>query len=174
MPRSTTVCWSVVAQKRHAGTSGHLPAQRRIHSARGQKPLQVVDPLEAGPLVVLQGEAGASVGGVELLGAAAGIPLRLELGQQATDLAEIHAVTPRVRSTVLRIVDARAGDDFANDLGQLTDPIVFRALADVERLTVNGLAGGGQHGEEGTGDVFNVTGGPPGPAVDLDVHPTRR
>src|ERR1700704_5824384 len=155
MPRSTTMCWSVVAQKRQAGTSGHLPAQRRIHATRGQKALQVVDPLEAGPLVVSDREAGASVGGGELLGAAAGIPLRLELGEQPPDLAEIHPVTPRVRPTVLRIVDARAGDDFPDDLGQLTDPIVLFALADVERLIVDGLAGGGQAGEESAGDVFN-------------------
>ena len=64
----------------------------------------MVDALEPRPLAVLDHQAAAAIRVVELLGAAARVPLRLELRQQAMDLAEVHAVAARVGAPVLGVV----------------------------------------------------------------------
>src|SRR2546425_11281799 len=103
---------SCPAQKLQVAMLRGSPAQRGgIHLARGYQVLDVVDPLEPRPLAILEHETDAAVGGIELLGAAPRVPLRLELGQEAPDLAEVYPIGPGARTTVLRILDARAGDD---------------------------------------------------------------
>jgi len=108
----------------------------------------VVEPLEPWPLEIVEHETHAAVGSIELLHAPPAVPLRLELGQKAPDLAEVHPIRPRVRAAVLRVLDARSGDDLLDDLGQLTDAIVLPVMAYVERLVVDYLAGRGQNGQE--------------------------
>ena len=108
----------------------------------------MVEPLEPWPLEIVEYETGAAVGSIELFHAPPAVPLRLELGQEALDLAEVHPIRPRVRATVLGILDARSGDDLLDDLGQLTNAVVLPVMAYVERLVVDYLAGRGQSGQE--------------------------
>src|SRR3989449_11102217 len=78
---------------RHAPARLSLaPSQPGVHPARGDQVLQVVDPLESWPLAVLEHQTGAPVGGVEFFRAPPRVPLRLELGQEALDLAEVHPI----------------------------------------------------------------------------------
>src|SRR5437870_8488585 len=125
MPRSTNVWRSGSEQKRQLTMLRGPPTQGGVHLAGGEQVLQMVDALEARPLAVLEHHSGATVGGVEFLRSPAGIPLRLEIREHAVDLAEVHPVAPRVGSPVLRVLDARAGDDLLDDPGQLADPIVL-------------------------------------------------
>src|SRR2546425_3876531 len=76
--------------------SAGSPAEGRVEAIRGQQLLQVIDAFEPRTFTVLQREAGGFVGRVQLLGAPPGRPSRLEIGQQAMDLAEIHSITARI------------------------------------------------------------------------------
>src|SRR2546428_8128148 len=83
---------SCPAQKLQVAMLRGSPAQRGgIHLARGYQVLDVVDPLEPRPLAILEHETDAAVGGIELLGAAPRVPLRLELGdRKSTRLNSSH------------------------------------------------------------------------------------
>src|SRR5262245_36463461 len=96
---------------------GAPPAESCVDAPARDQLYQVVDALEAWPFAIVDDQARHAIGFIELLGAAASAPLRLELGQCALDLAEIDAIAARIRSPVFGVVDARAGDDILDDLG---------------------------------------------------------
>src|SRR5437870_11185803 len=112
------------------------PAQGRVHAAFGHELLQMVDAFEPWPLVICHRKPGLSVGGIQLFGAPARVPSRLELRQEATDLCKVDPVAPRVRATVLGVFDARARDNLPDDLGEVPNSIVLLAVADIQRLVV--------------------------------------
>src|SRR3989442_13040155 len=123
---------------------------------------------EPRPLAILEYQSGASVGGIELLRAPTRVPLRLELGQEALDLVEVHPIGPGGRATVLRMLDARPWDDLLNDRRQVANPVVLLSLAHVERLVVDHLARRGQNGHVRACNVLDVNYRTPGRAVALD------
>src|SRR5713226_2822993 len=119
----------------------------------------MVDAFEPWPLVICHREPGFSVSGVKFFGAPARVPSRLELRQEATDLREVNPVAPRVGSTVLGVFDARARDDLPDDLGEVPNPIVLVAMADIQRLVVDDFTRSGQGGQEGAGNIFDMHNG---------------
>src|SRR5215471_8023222 len=99
MPRSTTVRSRGSAQNRQPAMLGAPPAKRRVHAPAREQLLQVVDTLEARSFAIVDDQTSDAIGLVELLRAAPGVPLRLELGQSAINLAEIDPVAPGIRSS---------------------------------------------------------------------------
>src|SRR2546425_11444119 len=116
MPRSTNVWRRGAEQKRQPAMLRGPPAQARVHTARGQQVLQVVDPLEPRPLAILEDETDAAIDGRELFGAPPGGPLRLELGQQPMDLLEIRPLAAGARPAARRGLDAGARNDSPDDV----------------------------------------------------------
>src|SRR5437762_7952622 len=98
---------------------GDPPAQAGVHLTRGQQLLEVVDPLEARPLAVLEAQPGVSIRAIQLFGALSSGPLRLEVGQEPLDLTEVHAIAARIRAAARRVLDARARHDVADDFGEI-------------------------------------------------------
>src|SRR5437773_1605609 len=167
MPRSTNVWRRGAEQKRQPAMLRGPPAQARVHTARGQQVLQVVDPLEPRSLAILEDETDAAIDGRELFSAPAGGPLRLELGQEPMDLLEIRPIAAGVRTAARRVLDAGARNDVPDDLGEIADPVVLGGLAHVERLVVDRVARRRQDGEKGAADVLDVHDRPPGLPVAL-------
>src|ERR671925_2438187 len=115
------------------------PTEARVEFLRGHEVLEVVDALEARSLTILEPHAGSSIRAIQLFGALSRRPLRLELGQEPLDLAEIHPIAARVRTAVRGVLDTRARNDVMHDVGELANAIVFGGLAHVERLVVDRL-----------------------------------
>src|SRR5882724_8813716 len=170
MPRSTKVWRRGAEQKRQPAMLRGPPAYARVHTARGQQVLEVVDPLEPRPLAVLEDETDATIDGIELFGAPTGGPLRLELGQEPVDLLEIRPIAARVRTAARRVRDAGARNDVLDDRGEVADPVILGGLAHVERLVVDRVARRRQDGEKRARDVLGVHDRPPRGSVAADVQ----
>ena len=89
--------------KGRPATLADAPSQGGIHPPGGDELLQVVEAPEVRPLNILEGDRLLGVDGVKLLHAAASVPLRLEVGDEALDLAEVHPVRARIRASVLGV-----------------------------------------------------------------------
>src|SRR5438874_5339522 len=105
MPRSTKVWRRGAEQKRQPAMLRGLPAEARVHTARGQQVLEVNDPLEPRSLAVLDDDTDAAIDGIELFGAPTRGPLRLDLGQEPEVLLEISPIATRVRTAAHSIRD---------------------------------------------------------------------
>src|SRR5512140_1278625 len=92
------------------------PAQVRSQVAAAHQPLDLIDAAVARSLEVLQLQADGLVRLVELPGALARVPLRLETGEHPGDLGEVGAVVALVRAGVLGELDLAAGHGLLHDL----------------------------------------------------------
>src|SRR5690348_4421393 len=100
------------------------PAQIGIQASAAEQLLNVRNALVAWPFEVFQLQTRIFDGVKYFLGAFAGSPLRLEVWQDAIDLAEVHAVAAGVGAAVLGVFDLAAGNGFIHDFRQLADLIV--------------------------------------------------
>src|SRR4051794_31544704 len=146
------------------------PAQVRSQVAASHQPLDLVDAAVARPLEVVEPQADGLVRLVELPRALARVPLRLEAGEDPSDLGEVGAVVALVRAGVLGELDLAAGHGLLHDLRDLADAVVLVVAPHVEGLRVDRLARRGEDGQEGAADVLDVDDGPPGAAVRLEEH----
>ena len=112
-------------------------SQIRRENAIADQLLDVADALVARPLELVERQPGLAIGGVELLGAAARVPLRLEGRQHAGDLVEADAVGALVGPGVRRHLDPAARHHVRDDLGDVADAVIVRGAADIERLVVD-------------------------------------
>ena len=83
-----------------------------------------------------------AIRGKELLSAAAGIPLRLEGREHASDLVEADAIGTRVGTSVGSHLEAATWHYIGHDLRDVTDAIIMRRVADIERLVMDAAFGG--------------------------------
>lgn len=130
----------------------------------------MVDALEARSLEILELEADARVGLVQLLDAAAHGPLRLEFVDGPRQQVAVDTVAAQVRAGPLGEADLAAGHHAVDDLGHLADAVVLGGGADVEGPAMHERAVGLQQGDVGAGDVLDMHQRPPGRAVALEVH----
>ena len=144
-----------------------MPQIRRQHAIADQL-LNMADALVARALELSERQAGPPIGGKELLGATAGVPLRLKGRQHAGDLGEIDAIGALVRTGVGRHLDPAARHHIGDDLGDVADAIIVRGAADIERLVVHALLGRFEGGDEGAGDVLDMHDRTPGRPVRLE------
>src|SRR5262252_246073 len=121
---------------------------------------------------LLIGKPGGAVGVIEFSRTLSCIPLRAKV-QHTLNFLAADAVTTFVRPSVRSVLDTRAWNGLANDIGQFADPVVFLCQADIENLVVNEFSGCFQHSQNGCRDVTNVNNGAPGSAIALDVNATR-
>src|SRR5262245_39336884 len=116
-------------------------------------------------LELLQSQAGRTVGIVELLGAHARIPLRLERRRLATDFFKTHAIRTRVGAGIARQRDRTS----SHDLRQGPYAVVVRGLAHVECFIEHLIHGRLERSNEGSRDIFNMHNWSPRRAVRFQV-----
>src|SRR5438445_12540984 len=93
------------------------PSQPGVELPHGDQVLDVVDTLVLAPFEVLELEVAVPVCLVELARPTSCIPLWLEFGDESSDLAEVSAVAPLVRSSLVRKFDPAAWHGLPYDLG---------------------------------------------------------
>src|SRR5262249_7043118 len=132
-----------------------LPAEVRVQPPRCEEPLNVVDALVTRALKILEAQTHFLVGVVQLLRAAASIPLRLERWQRFRYAAEVRAVAALVGPRISGKLDRAAGDGFLDDLSQVADLVVLFGSSDVEGLVVNQFARRFESRQKCAGNIFN-------------------
>src|SRR6516162_2981112 len=116
----------------------------------------MADALVSRPLELFQRQAGRTVSLVELLGAHARIPLRLERRKLATDFFETHAIRALVGAGIVRKFDRTSGHDASHDLRQVPDTVVVRGLAHVECFIEYVIRGRLECSNECSRDILNM------------------
>src|ERR1700691_2356797 len=90
------------------------------------------------------------------------------------NLIAVHPVATLIGAASGSVLHLAAGNNFGNDIGELTDPVVLSALSDVEGLVVDGISRRVENTNARRGDVANVSDGPPGRAIAFDIYFCRR
>src|ERR1700730_10246367 len=152
-----------------ATQSGLGVTQIRIEYAFTNQRPDVTDALVAWPLEFLQRQSRRSVGFVELLGAHAGVPLRFELWQIATDFLEANPVRAFCRPGIRREFERASGYNLGYDLGQITNAIVVGRLADIIGLIEHAIIRRLQGSNEGPRNVLDMDNWAPWRAIRFQV-----
>src|SRR5690242_12042935 len=101
---------------------GH-PAEIRPQLAGGHQLLDLIDAPIPGALEVGEDQADGTVGVMELAGALARVPLRLELGEHPGHLGEVGPVVALVGSGVVGKGDLAAGHRLLHDLRDVANAV---------------------------------------------------
>ena len=109
----------------------------------------------------------------ERLGARTNVPPWLGLGEPADELVAVDAVVPQIVERFVGHRDLGAGH-LADDVCDLTDPVVLLGVADVEGLVVNEFGIGFHEDAERTRDVLDVHQWSPRRAVALEEDASGR
>ena len=91
-------------------------------------------------------------------------------GNVSFELGEVHTVVTQVRPGAVGERHRRPGHGLADHLGDVADLHVVLVPPDVERLVVDELARGLEHGQERPADVLDVHERPPRRAVAFQAH----
>src|SRR5262245_62146584 len=116
--------------------------------AIGDQLLDMADALVARTFELSQFQPTAPIGRIKLLGATAGVPLRLKSRQHTDDLAEIDTIGSRVRTGVGCHLDPAARHHARDDLGDVADTVVVLCAPDIERLIADALLRSFEGGDE--------------------------
>src|SRR5262249_25664711 len=102
--------------------------------AVGDQFLDMADPLVAWSFELLEHQIGSTISIVELLGAAARVPLRLEGRQHARDLVEVDAVGSCVGTCIRSNLEPAVWNHVSDDRGNIANAVIVSGLTYVERL----------------------------------------
>src|SRR5262245_29029511 len=111
--------------------------------------------LVARPFKLFQRDARRAVRTIELLGAPASVPLRLEGRYFVTDLIKAHAIRSLVGTSIIRKLDRAARDDTGDNLSQVPNPIIMSGLAHIKRLIEHNVYRCLECGNESARDILN-------------------
>src|SRR5215467_5703421 len=133
----------------------------------------MVDPEILPALQLVRGQSICAVHFVEFLSTFTRGPLRNKSGQRFPDFVAVHSVAALVWPATWSVLDAAAGYDLGNNLSQFANAVVFRSLAHVEGLIVNGIPRCFEHAEHGGHNIADVDNRTPGRSVALDINAAR-
>src|SRR4029079_307185 len=153
-----------------SGRSTIVVPKGAVQKAVRHQLLDVADALIARAFELLQRELRRAIRLVQLFGALAGIPLRLEVWQRLVDLVEAYAIAARVRTGVGRERKLAARHDVGDDIGDFANAIILAGAADVEGLIEDLVARCREGGDEGPRNVLDVHDRTPRRAVGLQEY----
>src|SRR5882757_4352640 len=140
--------------------------------AVGDQFLDVANALVAWPLEFLKRQLRLTKSIVELLGSAPRIPLRLEGGQHACDLAEVDTVGARVGARIRSELELATRNHLRNDRSDIADAVIVRGLADIECLIEDQGLRCFERRDEGARNVFDMDNRPPRRSIRLQIDQT--